>query len=352
MVPIEALKLVNFRNYAEKAFQFGGEDVVFRGPNGAGKTNLLEAICFLSVLRSFRTVSGREMVRIGERFFELCCILNRSGFREELRVVQRANGEREIFIDGRKLRRSSDFIQEFRAVVFVPEDRNIPAGSSSFRRRFFDMLIATQEREYLKALSSYNRALMQRNRALKSSAGEKIAAAFEPELAACAPQIAARRRIYASLVEKEVDRLLGEETGSEFSIRYKSDYSENPEEYLAQLRKNREKERIRACTCIGPQLDEFEFLLDGRPLRSYGSTGQIRIIALLLKLAEFNLFRRTGSRLVVLTDDVTGELDERNRTLFLKTIKSADQRFFTFTEMPSFLKEVQQIEIDGELTEN
>ena len=347
MVPIETLKLVNFRNYAERVFRFDGADVVFCGPNGAGKTNLLEAVSFLSVLRSFRTVSGREMVRIGERFFELACLLNKNGFREELRVVQRANSEREIFIDGKKLRRSSDFIREFRAVVFVPEDRNIPAGSSSYRRRFFDMLIATQEREYLKALSLYNRALMQRNRALKRSAAEKIAAAFEPELAENAPLIAARRRVYASLVEKEVSRLLGEETGSEFSIRCKIDYPENAGEYLALLGKNREKERLRACTCIGPQLDEFEFLLDGRPLRSYGSTGQIRMIALLLKLAEFNLFRRAGSRLVVLADDVTGELDERNRTLFLNTIQSADQRFFTFTEMPSFLKDVQKIEITG-----
>ena len=92
---IEQLELVNFRNYESNRFRFSGDRVVLTGPNGAGKTNLLESIFFLSILRSFRTVSGREMVRIGSRGFELRGRIAGNGMREELRVVQALSGRRE-----------------------------------------------------------------------------------------------------------------------------------------------------------------------------------------------------------------------------------------------------------------
>ena len=178
---LEQLELADFRNYRSSRFRFAGDRVVFTGPNGIGKTNLLESISVLSILRSFRTVSGREMVRIGSRGFDLRGRIEKEGgLREELRVTQSLSGRRETFIGPNRIRRSSEFIREFRTVVFVPEDRNITGGSSSFRRRFFDMLISTLDSGYLTALSNYHRALMQRNHALKSpQCAAAAAAAFE-----------------------------------------------------------------------------------------------------------------------------------------------------------------------------
>ena len=343
---IEQLELVNFRNYESNRFRFSGDRVVLTGPNGAGKTNLLESIFFLSILRSFRTVSGREMVRIGSRGFELRGRIAGNGMREELRVVQALSGRRETFVGPNRIRRSSEFIREFRVVVFVPEDRNITGGSSSCRRRFFDMLISTLDSGYLAALSNYQRALIQRNRALKSPEQAAVAAAFEPELAANAPLIAARRREYAAAVENEVNRMPAMREKGEFRINFRCDYPESSAEYLALLERNRHREMIRSCTGVGPQLDDFEFSLNGKLLRHYGSTGQIRMISLLVKLAEFNLVRRSAREPVaVLVDDVTGELDEENRFRFFETIAGADQLFFTFTEFPAqeFFQDAERI---------
>jgi len=332
---LEQLGLTDFRNCENVQLRFSREKVVFTGPNGTGKTNLLESIYFLSILRSFRSASGRELTRIGCRGFEVSARIHSRGYPETLRIVQQAD-RREMFIGGAKIRKSSEFIREFRAVVFVPEDRNIVAGSSSFRRRFFDMLISTLDETYLSRLVDYNRALSQRNRALKIPINRTVAAAFEPELAKNAPSIAEIRRKYAGLVEEEVNQLLAQRGGGEFSIQYRFDYPEISEEYLNVLHRNREKEIIRSCTGIGPQLDEFDFSLDGRRLRHYGSTGQIRMISLLLKLAEFNLVRRSAAeKVAVLVDDVTGELDEMNKLRFFETIAGADQQFFTFTEFPT-----------------
>ena len=109
------------------------------------------------------------------------------------------------------------------------------------------------------------------------------------------------------------------------------------EENLQQLKKDFPRERQRGCTLSGPQLDEFEFRYDGKVMRNFSSTGQKGLIALLLKLAEFAIVRRESSEPVaVLADDVLGDLDRNNAELFLNVVKQADQRFFTFAEMPSF----------------
>ena len=334
---IEKLELFRFRNYTEAGFEFSDRRIVLTGPNGIGKTNLLEALYFLSILRSFRTSTGRELVRIGDREFRLRAQLNRNRLREELEIVQNLSGKRDTRIGRNRIRKSSEFIREFRSVVFVPEDRNISGGSSSFRRRFFDMLISTLDNRYLTALSNYHRALVQRNRALKRPADPAVAAAFEPELSVHCPLISEKRRIYANMVEDEVNRLLRKEIGNRFEIRYRKEYPDHAEECLALFRKNREREIQRGCTLAGPQLDDFEFYLDGRMLRNYGSTGQIRMIALLLKLAEFHLVRHSVREPVaVLVDDVTGELDQENLSRFLEMVSDADQQFFTFTAFPAF----------------
>lgn len=348
MALIEELKLVDFRNCEVGGFCFSGNKVVFTGPNGSGKTNLLESIYFLSILRSFRTASGRELIRIGARGFELSARVNAREYPETLRVIQQGN-LRETLIDGNRIRKSSEFIREFRAVVFVPEDRYIVSGSSSFRRRFFDMLISTLDQGYLMDLSNYNRALIQRNRALKTPGNRRIIAAFEPELSLNAPKIWRMRKEYSERIEKEVNELLKARGGGEFKIRYRSDYPDESDGYLAELEKNREKEILRGCTGIGPQLDEFEFYFNGSLLRHYGSTGQVRIISLLLRMAEYHLVKEHREKVAVLVDDVTGELDLENKEYFLNTISKADQQFFTFTEFPelSYFKDAEQINVGG-----
>ena len=337
---IQSLRLKNFRNYESFEAAFEAPGIVLTGPNGTGKTNLLEAICFLSILRSFRNVASKEMIRIGEKSFQIGATLKNGKFSEDLSVLESLSGKREIFIGPNRIRRSSEFIREFRTVVFVPEDRNIAAGSSIFRRRFFDILISSIDPAYLNDLSAYSKALLQRNKALKNPSMEKIISAFEPEMAVRAPRIAQKRRCYADLIAREVNDLLKKQNSLlKFSIRYRNDFPENEEEYLQKLTSGRKYEILKGYTKNGPQLDDFEFFLNDKLVRSYASTGQIRIISLMLKLAEFNLVKRhCDQKIVVLADDVTGELDSYNRDLFFDSISNADQKFFTFTSFPDYPK--------------
>ena len=148
------------------------------------------------------------------------------------------------------------------------------------------------------------------------------------------------------LIEKEVNALLGV---PRFAVAPKFSAPEDPDVFLIVLRRDAEKERRRGVTLYGPHLDDFEMSLDGKPLRICGSTGQIRMISLYLKLAEFSLVKRLSELpVLVLADDVTGELDAVNTGKFFELTKIADQAFFTFAVPPEgdFFSAAQQLELE------
>ncbi len=330
---IQSIALTNFRNFESRELVFCNRNIFFQGNNGTGKSNLLESIAFASLLRSFRGAAPREMIRIGAKEFNLKVVLNGRIAPRILQISESLSGRRQLAINGENIRRSSDFIREFHTIVFAPEDREIASGTSGCLRRFFDILISGLEVEYLLRLSRYSRALNQRNRALKSA--PQTAGAFEEELAEQAPFIAARRRHYAGLVAERVNTLLA--ARGSFEIIYRGNSGATPDEHRQLFAAKRASELRRQFTLCGPQLDEFDFIFNGKLLRTYGSTGQIRLIALLLKMAQYQLLSVNSSvPLVVLADDVTGELDEYNLDLFLSTISTAGQCFFTFAEEPRF----------------
>lgn len=349
---ITDLKLQNFRNAERAAYRFSAPRVLLLGPNGAGKSNLLEALGFLSVLRSFRGAPVREMVMLEKHDFALAARIDCGKFRKLISLRERIGGGRELFEERRPVARASDFIRNFRTVVFAPEDRMIVAGGAAHRRRFFDMLISVLEPKYFSALGSCNRALKQRNKALRS-AGGRGAAYFDPVLAESAAVLTAFRREYAAMLEKEVNRLMT--PPERFAVRCRFSAPESSDEFLRLLARERDKELRRGATLYGPHLDDFELVLDGKPLRGCGSNGQIRLMSLYLKLAEFALIRRLAELpVLVLADDVTGELDAANQRRFLELTQVADQAFFTFTKRPEepFFSSAQEIVLASDTADN
>ncbi|MCQ2379332.1 MAG: DNA replication and repair protein RecF [Victivallaceae bacterium] len=329
---LRELNLFNFRNFQSASISFSGSDVVLVGRNGSGKTNVLEAVNHLSILRSFRGASVREEVRIGESSFVISCKLYNGISERSIAVREYIAGRRELMIDSVRISRSSEFIGEFGCVPFVPEDKEIISGSSGFRRRFFDMLISTVDSRYFSSLMRYHRALEQRNAALRTG-NIGAAEAFETELADQFGTICAARADMSSMVSDEMSRLMSGRYV--FSIEYRPSHSGDRKSYLERFVELRDREIMKRHTLFGPQLDEFDFILNGRPLRGFCSNGQQRISALMLRLAQFNMVKNhTSIPIIALVDDVTGELDEDNLACFQQCISNASQRIYTFAEMP------------------
>ena len=150
---LKNIKLKNFRSFETAEFDLSAPSTVFSGVNGRGKTSVLEAVYYVSTLRSFRTSRIRELHRIGSKGFELRLTTDRDGrWKRELKVEELT--ERRLFFDNIPVRRASEFADSFKCVVFLPDDPVILTGSPVFRRRFLDMFICMMERIYCSLFSA------------------------------------------------------------------------------------------------------------------------------------------------------------------------------------------------------
>ena len=305
---VEALNLENFRNFSRAGLNFSCSSVFFEGANGQGKTSLLEAVFYAANLRSFRTSKLNEIKKIGTPSFHVSLKFRRPQGWSSLLEVD-AGQVRTLRVDRVPVSRASDFTGKIKTVAFLPDDPLIVSGPSALRRRFFDMFISMLDRNYFSALQNYSQALRSRNFLLKNR-------------------------------NRDMDIL-----NSYFQIwmRYVRE-TEEKETYLKKITADIPRDCLRGQTSFGPHLDDFEFISDDKPLRSFGSRGQCRMTSLILKLAELETVRQMQGALkdtVVLVDDATADLDIHAREAFLSKIRDAGQTFFAFTEIPPEFKSAQ-----------
>lgn len=356
---IKSLTLRNFRNYITAGLTVSSHVNVFTGRNGQGKSNLLEAIFFASMLRSFRTSQIKDLKTIGKNDCYIGIEIVQQGWSEFLEVEILENNKRRLKIDNIRILRASEFIKLIKTVVFSPEDINIITGASSLRRRLFDMLISMLEPEYLSALHDYSQALKSRNAVIKSAHNINVIKAFEPVMASSGSFIFSRRQLYSEILGFEIEKLLKKFFSEKisFNIRYHNiSGSSNYEKYLELLDIERERDIRRGYAGFGPQQDDFDFNYNNKLLKNYGSTGQCRLVSLCMKMAEVNILSRNRNKenIVVLVDDVTGELDATTREIFFKVINQANQIFLTVTEKTedNFFKDATFYEIEDGKIEN
>ena len=335
---IKQLSLGDFRNYQRQEFPCANAVNILVGDNGQGKTNILEAIYFLAYLRSFRGASVQNLSRFGAKGFSLAAKLD-TGAGWERRLEVDYFEKRSLRLDGQAVAKSSDFARQLKAVVFQHEDLNLVTGVGVDRRRFFDVFLCSLDTPYLLWLKDYVVALKSRNAALRSPRpSTALVAAFGPVLAENAVKILSERSRTVELLSAKAAAFFREIKGDgfDFQIRHVSRAVRKDLDFLLDAYLNDIGKDIRnGFTGVGPHLDDYDFLLDGKPLRKFGSLGQCRLAALCLKMAAIDVIigsNGAAANVVALVDDVTGELDQRTKDAFFRVMKGVEQAFFTFTK--------------------
>ena len=329
------LRLRDFRNYPRVDIDFAPGFHLFLGNNGQGKTNILEAIYFLATLRSFRGVSSQQVVRHAQKGYFIGATVVASD-RHDIKLYW-SSKERSVTLNGKPVRRLSDFFGTFRAVVFCSEDLQLVKGPAARRRRFLDLLLAQTVPTYLPTLQRYTQTLRSRNALLKRKpVDEHSLAAFTVQLVELGNLLVKRRQAllprFAPLAlrsHKSVSR-----EAEEFRIEYAPALKDD---FASALNKTRERERIMGMTLVGPHRDDLSLLLNERPAIHFGSEGQKRTIAIALKMAQAEFLTHAhGAPPVLLIDDIMGELDAQRRSAFLPLLQQSDrmrgQVFMTATE--------------------
>lgn len=345
------LTLRDFRNYERLELDIPGGLTVLRGSNGQGKTNILEAIYYLAVLRSFRTSRVNDLLRTGTRRFH--CRARLSGILSGTDVeisAEFANGARRLAIDG-STTSSRQFVNQFNCVAMVPEDIELAKGAPTGRRRYLNILLSQLFPDYLESLIRFDKILKNRNAMLKNANryGREAIGAYDPMMVQHGARLVARRVEMIERLNRRLPSILSRIDGGKatMELRYQCGLgNHSPDDwdektliaaFSGMVEQAIERDVEMKQTRYGPHRDDVAILFDDVPVSQFGSEGQCRLASLVMKLVAADLLKQEMGEfkpLVLLIDDVFGELDQVRRKGFFETIAQNDQVVMTCTETP------------------
>lgn len=335
---LRRITLQHFRNIPFADLTLAGAQQFFVGANAQGKTNLLEAIGFITALRSFRASDNRLLVAEGQSEAAIGCELEHERYGDTRLVIRLKPGGKEVLCDGERVTRVGEYLGRFPTVVFSSQDQQLIRGSPSGRRRWMDLTLAAMDASYLQVLQAYHRALADRNSLLKRGAELREIEAFERPLATAAAAIVTKRIEATRVLGAHVSTAYGQIalSGEPATMVYEADAAIQSEaEWLARFAQARPRDSAMKSTSTGPHRDDYELLLSGRPARDFGSEGQQRSLVISLRLAQLAFFRESsGVEPILLADDVLGELDPQRRERFWASLGSHRQVIATGTRLP------------------
>ena len=357
------LQLYGFRNYGALDLPIHPGVNLIVGENAQGKTNLLEAVCYLSTGKSFRTTRQAELIGFGQEFADLSCELFSQGREQSIRAVLFASHRpKQLYIGGVKQKTAAELPGVLTTVLFCPDDLSVLKGGGAARRKLLDNALCQLRPGYAQALAEYNKLLDSKTRILRDHREMPSLLEPLPEFNYRLAQVGAiliwhRARYLNSLIKAAADYHHAFSGGREaLTASYQTvstirdPFAEQKEIFSCLLdhQQSHYRAELEAGQCLtGPHKDDFDAKLDGISIKAFGSQGQTRTAAISLKLAERELLRRdTGEEPVLLLDDVLSELDARRQDFVLNQISSG-QVFITCCEPERVTNIGQTVTIRG-----
>jgi DNA replication and repair protein RecF len=337
------LTLHDFRNIEATELQPHRYFNVFCGANAQGKTNLLESVYLLGSLKSFRSARNEELIRHNSSIAGIKGRAKQNNVEHEIRVDISRDGKQARF-NGKVVNQPDAYLNCLRPVVFAPEEVSLIKGPPAGRRKLLDRAVFQTETNFLADVHKYDRQLKQRNRLLKDGCDSTEIDPWTEELARTGARIRQARSEYLiRLVPRLTEcyrQICGEKEKVDLFYKEQNlDLAALEKNLSQEFNRQKDQERRYGMTLSGPHRDDFDFFIDGRPLKSYGSQGQHRSFILAFKAAQtLDLQQVHGEPPVLLLDDLTGELDQQRQNLFYQFLLSMQtQVFITTTETQPLL---------------
>lgn len=347
---ITSLKAQSFRNLSDLSVEFHPKVNLIWGNNGQGKTNILEAICCLSLGRSFRSSSDKPLLQFTKPLFYLSADGEKNG--EKFRVEMGYNGtQKKTKVNGVPQKRLLDFVGNIRTVTFSPDDLSLVKGGRAERRSFLDTMLCQISNKYCLDLATYHKIVEQRNKILKDNPrdAKNLLIGWNTQLAVHAAYIWLARYKATKFLEKMTVEFFKRVSDSELNINM-TYYPEIGEDYweitdsttkedlarklMSTFDKNIGLELRRGFTLYGPHKDDLSVKINNMDAKSFASQGQQRLIVLAMKIAELHFIEdETEESPILLLDDIFSELDpDKIKNLMNVLNEKERQVFITTTE--------------------
>ena len=340
---VERLKLANFRNYENLDIKFDDKVNVFIGKNAQGKTNLLESIFYCCIGKSFKSIKDKDIIKWEKEEGRISLIVQKKYRDIKIDVNLSKTRKKSILVNSLPIKKIGDLIGEINVVFFSPNELKLVKDSPDERRKFMDIDISQTNKRYFYLLSRYEKILGNRNKLLKTSENinyvKETVDIWDRVLIQTARKIAFERDKFVKAISPFTEKAQSYLSGGQEKVElfYKCGcqvlLDENFEKNMDKLlKKNLEKDFKLGYTSIGVHRDDIDIFLNGVEVKSFGSQGQQRTVALSLKLAELeSMHEILGEYPILMLDDVFSELDKDRQTRLLK-FAGRTQTFITCTD--------------------
>ncbi|HXJ97325.1 MAG TPA: DNA replication/repair protein RecF [Gelidibacter sp.] len=323
---LNALSLINYKNFEHQDFTFDQKINCFVGANGIGKTNVLDAIYHLSFGKSYFNPIASQNIKHGESFFVIEGIFEKDN-REEKILVSLKKGQKKVIKRNSKIyEKFSDHIGFIPSVIISPADRDLILEGSETRRKFIDSVISQSDKNYLNQLINYNKILQQRNALLKYFAlnntfNSQTLEIYNDQLHQYGTEIFTIRKAFLeTFIPIFKDRYNAISNHNEpVDLSYKSDLFDDGLDVL--LMNSINKDKALQYTSVGIHKDDLEFEIDSFPIKRFGSQGQQKSFLIALKLAQFDFIKQQNKfSPILLLDDIFDKLDENRVAQILELV--------------------------------
>ena len=312
---IKQLHIVQFKNYQETEISFFSGVNCFVGSNGSGKTNILDAIHYLSMCRSYLNPIDSQNIQFDQSFFMLQSIWEKDNQEIDLYCGVK-KGQKKIFKKNKsEYEKLAEHIGLFPTVMISPYDRNLITEGSEFRRKWMDGIISQFDRRYLDDLIRYNRVLEQRNALLKNNQKNgfferESFEVWDEQLVEIGKRIASKRQAFLTdfiPIFQSFFNELGSDK-EQVELIYKSQLMEG--DFYQLLMQSMEKDRYVGYTSVGIHKDDLIFSLNTHPIKKFGSQGQQKSYLIALRLAQYDWLKKNlNQNPILLLDDIFDKLD-------------------------------------------
>ncbi len=356
---IQHLSIQNFKNHESKTFDFSPQINCFVGNNGVGKTNILDALHYLSVGKSFLSNSDFQNIKENEDFFTIEAKIQNEEKEDIIKILLPKEAKKIIKKNDKSYERIADHIGYLPSVMISPYDSNLISDSGESRRKFLDAMISQTNYDYLFNLIQYQKTLQQRNALLKYFAKNRTfdkdsLEIYNEPLQKFGTKIFEERKDFTEKLNPIIQEFYELISGGkeQISIQYESHLLEANLQDL--LQENLEKDRALTYTSKGIHKDDLLFEMNGNLLKKFGSQGQQKSFLISLKLAQIKRIKElTGKNPILLLDDIFDKLDDSrvSQLIELMNREKFGQIFITDTHRQRTESVVKRINEESKIFE-
>lgn len=339
MKVLKKITLAQFRNYSSAGFSFPGRITCISGPNGSGKTNLLDAIYYLCYTKSYFSAYQQNSAQNGTDGFRVSGEFDCTGT-DEVITCKWQQGKKEVSANQVEYEKVTDHIGKYAAVMIAPDDLELVNGGSEERRKWVDSILCQTDKAYMESLVQYQRVLLQRNAWLKQESLKPKGDFTELEyydnrLVTDGTYIYQCREAFLQKLMPLLDKFYHElsQGREELKVVYKTHMHGDNMANL--LKKSLQHDLQMQRTLKGIHRDDWDFSLNGLPLKQFASQGQKKSYLFALKLAQYSYLETAQNNMpMLLLDDIFEKLDVNRIKALLNIIKSPafGQVFLTDTD--------------------